>query len=197
MYPLRYVDTVLVERKDRHVCFSSINSQFPLWHRAKPSCRVIDLLTRFGFQLSKMGHLGTFDQNAMSPIYTTVLYDRHSTRESDLTIKVNLKRVLPHKKQLQLISIDPELLDYPIMKISAPSDLHRCIKDIKDYICNMLWNTLSISINPTSFRFSLDTYHSGKQNSARGSGGSFKSIFIEFFFDDANKHGICWLFRNG
>lgn len=57
-------------------------------------------------------------------------------------IRVNLKMVLPHQRQLQLISIDPELLDYPIMKITTPMDLHCNIQEIKNYICDMLWNTL-------------------------------------------------------
>lgn len=106
--------------------------------------------------------MGTLTYNAMSTTCRTVHYAHHQNRESDLTIKVNLKMVLPHQRQLQLISIDPELLDYPIMKITTPAHLHRCIKEIKDHICNMLWDTLSISISQNSFRLTLDSHHSGK-----------------------------------
>ena len=95
--------------------------------------------------------MGMMEQDATSTTCRMALYDRHYCRESDLLIKVNLKQVLPHQRQLQLISIDPELLDYPIMRITAPPELHRSIKEIKDDICDMLWNTLSISIRSDLF----------------------------------------------
>ena len=106
--------------------------------------------------------MGMMEQDATSTTCRMALYDRHYCRESDLLIKVNLKQVLPHQRQLQLISIDPELLDYPIMRITAPPELHRSIKEIKDDICDMLWNTLSISIRSTSFRLTMDTHYNGK-----------------------------------
>ena len=102
------------------------------------------------------------EQDATSTTSRLVLYDRHYCRESDLLIKVNLKQVLPHQRQLQLISIDPELLNYPIRRITSPPELHRSIKEIKDDICDMLWNTLSISIRSTSFRLTMDTNYNGK-----------------------------------
>ena len=108
----------------------------------------------------------------------SVHYAQPPHRDSDLLIKVNLKIVLPHQRQLQLISIDPELLDYPIMKITTPTDLHRSIRELKEHICNILLNTLSISIRPDSFRLSLDTYHRGKyiSHAIQDSDSIYKSI---------------------
>ena len=99
---------------------------------------------------------------AFSPSKRSVHYSRPLHQEVDLLIKVNLKLVLPHQRQLRLLNVDPGVLDYPILRITTARDLYLCVEDIKGHVCDMLWETLTISINKDSFRLTFDVYKNDK-----------------------------------
>lgn len=91
------------------------------------------------------------------------MYFQPLHHEVDLLILVNLKSLLPHKRQLQLINVDPELKAYPVLQIKHPRDLYLCIKDVKMHICDFLWETLSMSISSNEFRLTFDVSKNGKK----------------------------------
>ena len=80
----------------------------------------------------------------------------------NLQVLVNLTMLLPHNRQQNLINVDPELKAYPVLLIKQARDMYLCISDIKTHICDILKETLSISIGPKEFRLTFDIYKSGE-----------------------------------
>ena len=83
-------------------------------------------------------------------------------QDVDLQVLVNLTMLLPHNRQQNLINVDPELKAYPVLSIRQARDMYLCISDIKTHICEILKETLSISIGPKEFRLTFDIYKSGE-----------------------------------
>ena len=79
-----------------------------------------------------------------------------------LQVLVNLTMLLPHNRQQNLLNVDPELKAYPVLLIKQPRDMYLCIKDVKTHICDILKETLSISIGTKEFRLTFDVNKSGE-----------------------------------
>ena len=97
----------------------------------------------------------------------SVHYSEPLRREVHLQVHVNLKLVLPHQRRQQLLNVDPEL-DYPILRIVIlrivnAKDLQLPIDDIKQQVCNMLWDTLTISLEKRQFCLRLQVFHHGQR----------------------------------
>jgi len=83
---------------------------------------------------------------------------RPKFHDVDLQVLVNLTMLLPHTRQQNLINVDPELKAYPVLLIKQPRDMYLCIRDIKQHICDILRDTLSINIGNKEFRLTFDVH---------------------------------------
>ena len=88
----------------------------------EPSCRH-DTRTVLGFSVF-LGSFGFFYVIMPFLAIANEILAVRSTTPLNLCILVNLnlKSFLAHKRQLQLINVDPELLAYPVLQIKQPRD---------------------------------------------------------------------------
>jgi len=89
-------------------------------------------------------------------------YGQPVCHDVNLQVLVNLTMLLPRNRQQNLINVDPELKAYPVLLIKQARDMYLRISDIKTHICDILKETLSISIGPKEFRLTFDIYKSGQ-----------------------------------
>ena len=109
-----------------------------------------------------MSSCSTSSRSLSSPTMRSRRHSQPLCHDVNLQVLVNLTMLLPHNRQQSLINVDPELKAYPVLSIKQARDMYLCISDIKTHICEILKETLSISIGPKEFRLTFDIYKSGE-----------------------------------